>query len=263
MADSDLGRVMAETLDSDALMKLNDELMAKLRTGTATRTDKTKLKATMHAIQSHKADADAISKSLTQAELLKRNEALMAKVKCGTATRSDVEKFHLVTSALKTDVEERAAAKAEAATLDTDALIALNAELMAKLRTGTATRTDTTKAKVMTSALRTRKATLDGVAKETDVDALLKRNAELMKSFKVGTATRADVEAIKAVMKRKEELDAMLVEDKARETASKLETVRFLPHHRSLGCSYLVLSCRRARSCELRSARQRSRTRST
>ena len=173
MAERKAAEREAAPLDSAELLKRNEALMAKLKTGTATRADGAKLTATMDAIEARKTEADAIRKSMSQAELIKRNEALMAKVKAGTATRADVEK-----------------------------------------------------AAIVTGAIEKRSATLTSIAKETDIAALMKRNADLMKPLAKGTATRADEEAIKAVMKRKEEMDEELKAERARETAAKLTRAR-------------------------------------
>ena len=88
---------------------------------------------------------------------------------------------------------------------------------------------DMEKAKLVTEALETRTTALGGIAAETDLAALMKRNAELRKSLHCGTSMRADEEALRAVMKRKEELEEGLRATKAKEAAVALEKVRPCP----------------------------------
>ena len=128
----------AAMLDTDALMKRNAELMAKLKV-TATRADTTKLEVTMAALEERKAEADAIRESLTRDELLRRNKALMSKVEGRTATRADMEKAKLVTEALETRTTALGGIAAET---DLAALMKRNAELRKSLHCGTSMRAD-------------------------------------------------------------------------------------------------------------------------
>jgi len=193
-------------MDEDALadlIKRNEALMGKLTSGTATRDDKKTLEVTMDVIEKRTAERASLD-TMTREELIKKNELLMSKVKVGTATRADAERLKYTMEAIVTEDKECTAIKRESASLDTAALMKRNAELMAAVGKGTASRSDKTKLEATMAAIEKAKADADAVRTSMSMTELVKRNEALMAKMKAGTATRADVERAKLSTKEME-----------------------------------------------------------
>ena len=195
-----------ESLASWELVKHNEELMAKLSDGTATRTDQEKIESTMAAIEKRAEEKKALN-TLTRKELMRKKDDLMWLVEKGTATRADAERLDNTLTA----IEKRAEEKTALGTLTREELMRKNKDLMRLVGRGTATRADAERLEDTMDALKQEQKDRSSAKEETaalDREALMKRSAALMAVVGAGTATRCDKVHLEATMEAIEKAKA-------------------------------------------------------
>jgi hypothetical protein len=195
-----------ESLASWELVKHNEELMAKLSDGTATRTDQEKIESTMAAIEKRAEEKKALN-TLTRKELMRKKDDLMWLVEKGTATRADAERLDNTLTA----IEKRAEEKTALGTLTREELMRKNKDLMRLVGRGTATRVDAERLEDTMDALKQEQKDRSSAKEETaalDREALMKRSAALMAVVGAGTATRCDKVHLEATMEAIEKAKA-------------------------------------------------------
>jgi hypothetical protein len=198
-----------ESLASWELVKHNEELMAKLSDGTATRTDQEKIESTMAAIEKRAEEKKALN-TLTRKELMRKKDDLMWLVEKRTATRADAERLDNTLTA----IEKRAEEKTALGTLTREELMRKNKDLMRLVGRGTATRVDAERLEDTLVAIEARaeeKKALSTLTREE----LMRKNKDLMRLVGRGTATRVDAERLEDTM------DALKQEQKDRSSAKE------------------------------------------
>ena len=189
-----------DELDTAALLEKNQAVVAQISsTGTATRAEKESLTATGRALTKRKEELDAIRNTPSTAELLRSNSELVAAVSGGTATRADKEKLRVVMQEIQSDNTALRSAQQEIDALDTKALLEQNQALVAKVRSGTATRVEQGTLERVGKKVAARTAERQQIKVGSSTAELLRKNAALVAGVSSRTATRADNEQLAIV----------------------------------------------------------------